>query len=334
MRKYIFYILILVVFPIKAQTKVGSTAAPFLSIGVGPRSISMGGAFIATADDATSLYWNPAGAARTGNNSALFAHSQWFADINFNWAGAVIQLENMGAVGLSINYLDYGRMEVTTLREPDGTGELFSAHDFSVGLSYSHNLTDRFSIGGTIKYIGQAIWNSSAAAVAVDIGTLFISDIYGLRIGAAISNFGTDMRIDGKDLLVLYDINREIYGNNDQIMASLNTNDFPLPLTFKVGLAMDVLNTPNHKITLAVDALHPNDNAESINIGGEYIFANMFSFRGGYKSLFLDNSEEGFTLGVGINYDFAPDLGIFIDYAYQDFGLLKYTQHFSIGIKF
>jgi len=64
------------------------------------------------------------------------------------------------------------------------------------------------------------------------------------------------------------------------------------------------------------------------------MFNNLIAFRVGYKALFLDNSEEGLTAGVGLNYDFAADFGIRIDYAYQDFGVLDYTQHFSLGIKF
>ena len=317
-----------------AQTKVGSTAAPFLNIGVGSRPVSMGGAFIATANDITSLYWNPAGASRVVGNEAFFAHTKWFADITYNWAGALLNMGDLGSVGLSLTYLDYGKMEVTTLREPDGTGEMFTAKDYSLALTYAYSLTDRFSIGGNLKYINQSIWNSSASAFAVDLGILFYSDLYGLRMAATITNFGTDMKMDGKDLYVLHDINPNIYGNNPLILATLNTDNFPLPLTFRVGVAMDLLDTEEHRLTIGADALHPNDNAESINVGAEYVFDKMIAIRGGYKSLLLTNSEEGLTLGVGLMYEFFPGLGVSIDYAYQDFGMLKNTQHFSMGIKF
>jgi len=317
-----------------AQTKVGSTAAPFLNIGVGSRPVSMGGAFIATANDITSLYWNPAGASRVVGNEAFFAHTKWFADITYNWAGALLNMGDLGSVGLSLTYLDYGKMEVTTLREPDGTGEMFTAKDYSLALTYAYSLTDRFSIGGNLKYINQSIWNSSASAFAVDLGILFYSDLYGLRMAATITNFGTDMKMDGKDLYVLHDINPNIYGNNPLILATLNTDNFPLPLTFRVGVAMDLLDTEEHRLTIGADALHPNDNAESINVGAEYVFDKMIAIRGGYKSLFLTNTEEGLTLGVGLMYEFFPGLGVSIDYAYQDFGMLKNTQHFSMGIKF
>lgn len=332
--RLILLVLVISSFNLFSQTKVGSTAAPFLNIGIGPRAIGMGGGFAATANDVTALYWNPAGISRTEYNEAMFAHTKWFADITFNWAGAKLNLGDYGAVGLSVTYLDYGKMEVTTLREQDGTGEFFTAKDMSIGLSYAYNLTDRFSIGGSVKYINQSIWNTSADALAFDIGTLFYSEIFDMRIAATISNFGTDMRLTGKDLLVLYDVDPTIYGNNDQILANLRTDGYPLPLLFRVGVAMDVLNSPMHRMTLGVDALHPNDNAESLNIGGEYVFNNFISLRAGYKNLFLKNSQEGLTLGIGIKYDFSQGYGFSFDYAYQDFGILKNTQHLSISVRF
>ena len=51
-----------VVTPSSAQdvSKVGTTAADFLNIDVGPRAMAMGGAFVGAADDASAMYWNPA----------------------------------------------------------------------------------------------------------------------------------------------------------------------------------------------------------------------------------------------------------------------------------
>jgi hypothetical protein len=319
---------------VSAQTKVGSTAAPFLTLGYGPRAIAMGGAFLTNSDDASTLYWNPAGVSRMGRNAAAFSYTKWFADISYNWAGVVINLNQFGAVGLSFTYLDYGKMEVTTIDEQDGTGEFFSAKDIALGLTYAYNLTDRFSFGVNMKYVNQQIWHSSASGFAADFGTLYLSDIYGIRIAASISNFGTEMQLDGKDLYVLHDIDGTIYGNNDQILASLHTDSYPLPLTFRVGVSKEFVFSEQNRLTLGADAVHPNDNAESMNFGGEYSFNNNIFVRAGYKSAFLTNSEEGLCMGFGLRYEFSPGLATSFDYAYQDFGKLSYTQHFGIGIQF
>ena len=317
-----------------SQTKVGSTAAPFLNVGVGPRALAMGGAFVATANDVSALYWNPAGAAQAMQNGAMFAYTNWFADIKYNWTGAMLNLGSLGTVGLSLQYLDYGKMEITTIREPEGTGEKFGAHDVCASLTYGYNLTELFSVGGSIKYVSQSIWNVSANAVGFDLGVLFKSEFYGLRIGASICNFGADMSLSGKDLLVLVDISQQLSGNNDQILASLRTDTYPLPLLFRVGIAMDAINSSSHRLAFGVDALHPNDNSEALNVGLEYGFNNLLFIRGGYKSLFLENTEEGFTAGIGLNIELGSNLSLLFDYAYQEFGVFKNTQHFSVGIKF
>lgn len=316
------------------QSKTGSTASSFLNNAVGAKAIGMGGAFVATANDVTALYWNPAGAARTAANEVMFSYTDYFADINYNWAGAMVTLGDYGSAGLSVTYLDYGDMEVTNNDEQDGTGEFFTASDMALALSYGYNLTDRFSLGLSMKYINQRIWHSSASGFAVDVGALFVSDIYGLRIGASISNFGTDMKIDGKDLYVLHDVDGTIGGNNDQVLAKLNTDAFPLPLMFRVGFAKDFILDGMNRLTFGIDAIHPNDNSEGLNVGVEYAFNENIMLRGGYKSMLLENSEEGLTLGFGLQQEFSTNFIVQTNYAYQDFGLLEGVHHYSLSVRF
>ncbi len=314
--------------------KVGVTAAPFLTIGVGARATGMGGAFVGTADDASALYWNPAGIARSGDIQVLLMHTRWLADLKFNFAGFTLPLGAFGTLGASLTYLDYGEMAVRTTDQPDGTGEIFNSSDLAVGLSYARSLTDRFSVGFNVKYITQSIWHENADGFAIDFGTLFITGLHGLRIGATLSNFGTDMRMEGKDLLVYQDINPNILGNNDRIPADLQTGEWALPLTFQFGLAMEPWKSPLHRLTIAADAIHPSDNTESINLGMEYGFREMLFLRAGYRDLFLRDREQGLTLGVGLATRNLGNALIQLDYAYADFGRLENAQRFSFNLAF
>ncbi len=316
-----------------SQSKVGTTAAPFLGIAVGPRAIGMGGAFTAFAGDVSTLYWNPAGASRIGQNEVMLSHTKWIFGTSFDWVGVSVVVDRNNAVGLSITRLDYGEEEVTTIDYPEGTGERWDASDIAIGLSYARNLTDRFSVGGTVKFIQQKLWNERAIGFALDVGVLFTTEFKGLKLGASISNFGTEMRLDGKDLFVIYDPDPSITGNNSTISAKLKTDDWPLPLHFRVGASIDIFKTEANYFTLAIDATHPNDNTESLNLGFEYSFRNIVFIRAGYKSLFQKDSEEGFTAGIGLNYKIGG-FGLKFDYAYQDFGILKNIQSFSLGIQF
>ncbi len=313
-------------------SKVGITAAPFLTIGIGSRATGMGAAFVGTSDDASALYWNPAGIARLRSPEGIFSHSNWLADIGLDFVGFVLPIGRLGAVGASILSLNMEDMLVRTEERPLGTGEYFSSSDIALALSYGINLTDRFSIGFTGKYIRQQIWKETAQGFAIDLGTLFTTGFHGMRIGASLTNFGTDMRMSGEDLVHYYDLDPQHLGNNDEIFAELKTDSWPLPLTFQVGVAMEILQTEINRVTVGVDAVQPTDNTESLNFGLEYALREMFFLRGGYRNLFLRDGEEGFTFGVGADLYRLYRIPLKFDYGFLEFGRLQNVHYITVGI--
>lgn len=315
-------------------SKKGTTAATFLTIGQGARALSMGGAFVAVADDPSSLYWNPAGITDISGGSVFVDHTQWFADIQYNYLASTFSLGDLGTVGLSFTASSIDEMRVTTTDNPDGNGETFSVSDIAFSVGYAIKLTDKFSIGFNPKFIHQKIWKMSASAFAIDIGVKYITPFDGAVLGMSISNFGTKMQMQGNSAAVTYDPDETTSGNNGKIPAYLATEEWALPLNFKVGVAYKVFSDESNKLTLAVDASHPNDNYESIDLGGEYVFSDFLAIRGGYKSMFLVDSEEGMTLGVGVKQALVGNVQLAFDYGYQDFGILKNVQKFTLGILF
>ena len=320
----------------RGVSKAGTTAGTFLEIPVGARAIGMGSAFVGTSDDVTSLYWNPAGIARLWQNEAMFSHMEWIADMKFDYAGVAVPLGNFGTVGLSFTALTMDDMMVRTVERPEGTGELFSAGSFAIGVHYARNLSEKFSIGFTAKYISEHIWNMRAQAFALDIGTLFTTQFFnGLRIGASISNFGTDMQLAGRDTRTFSRIDPNVYGSNDRIPQNIELDSWRLPLNFQFGIATDIVKSGDHVVTVAVDALHPSDNYESLNTGFEYGFHNTFFVRGGYQSLLLTDGEGGLCLGAGVLTDlFGEGLKARLDYAYWDFGRLKSVNVLAVSVLF
>ena len=314
-----------------AQTKVGTTAANFLTIPVGARASAMGGAFTADASDVTSAYWNAAGLARLGKDEFTASFSNWIAGTKLSWFGLSYQLDEDDAIGLSINQLNYGQEEITTTSQPNGTGQNWTASDIALGLSYSRNLTDRFSVGGTVKYITQNIWNESASAFAMDIGLLFNTQLQGLRIGMNITNFGTEMQLAGQDLLIPGDINPSQTGNNKTIAANLQTSSWPLPLVFTVGVGYDVLNNDTWGWTVESDAVYPNNQSGYLNLGTEVNWTKILYLRAGYFSLFKQNVQGGLSAGIGIDYDFGAFYAK-VDYSYTNFGIFDPINRISVSI--
>ena len=315
-------------------SKVGTNVAQFLRIEPSARSIGMGGAFIAVANDISSLVTNPAGLARAKNHEVMFSHVNWLVETSYDFLAVGLNLYEYGAVGLMVSTFSSGDMPVRTIQQPDGTGELFDTRDFMVGLSYSRNLTSDFSIGGNIKYISQKIWHMYSSTIAMDIGTSFKTPLWGISLGASIFNYGPKMRLDGRDIKFAHDPDYINTGNVEFVNTQYEMKDYDIPLLFQVGVAKEVYISESNKFIVAIDALHPNDNFESVNTGIEYTWNDMVFLRGGYKSLFLKDSEQGLTGGFGLNIRIAGTIMLKADYAYADFGRLENAQRFSFSITF
>jgi hypothetical protein len=320
-------------------SKVGTVAATFLEIGAGAAANGMGAAFVSRANDASALYWNVAGAADLNQNELVAIHTNWIADISFDYAGLVLPLGSFGSLGFSFTSLSMPDDIVRTVDQPEGTGEYFSAGDLAIGVSYARKLTDRFSVGFTAKYIQESIWHMSSSAFAIDVGTIFRTDLFGgMVIGASISNFGTSMKLSGIDTRTYESVAPAQLGTTDQVPYVIDLDSWNLPLIFRLGVSTNAIKTDDFRWTVAVDALHPNDDYESLNLGTEFAYQESFFLRAGYQSLYLvDNAEAegGLTFGIGVSSKvlFGSDMVKF-DYAYRDFGRLNGVNFFSVDVKF
>ncbi len=332
---FISILICLTVINLSAQSVslVGTSAASFLKIGVGGRALAMGEAYSTQVSDVTALYWNPAGLAQISNSQFLVSHYDFIADIYYDYAGAAISFGALGTFGFHFAFLGMPDIDRTTVMEPEGTGEKATAYSFSTGFSYGRTLTDRFDLGVTLKFIGEKIWHCTANGFAADIGVNYRTVFKNVRIGMSISNFGTTMQMDGSDLLIQHDIDPLSDGNNSNINGKLETGEFSLPVLFRVGisgnLTRDFFGLEKNDLILACDVVHPNDNYEYMNVGGEYTYNNLFSLRGGYRRLFLEDAEGGLTFGFGLNL-MIQNIGLRLDYAAVDFGRLDYLNKFSL----
>lgn len=335
MKKYIFHSVLLgALLFAQDVTKVGTTSANFLKIGAGSRAIGMGGAFVALANDASAMYWNPGGAAQLSQSELLVNHTNWVADIRFTYVGFIAPLPRIGTIGINLTAMTMDPMEVTRYGQEHGTGETFKAGSYALGFVYAKQLTDRFSIGANAKYITEVISQSSSGGFALDIGTLYKTPFKGIRFGSSISNFGQKLNIWGKDLLVTKDIS-PIHGNNESVNAYLSTDNFDLPLLLRVGLSGELLQTASTRLTWAIDGIHPNDNSEYLNLGGELaLFNELVTIRGGLKSLFMVNGEEEFTLGGGLFVPVNHTMKLEANYAYESFIHLNSIHKLTLRLVF
>ncbi len=311
-----------------AQQKLAQTGMKFLSVGIDARAGAMGDAFTAMEGNVAQLMYNPAGVARTnGFVNVTVSSVAWIADIQHSAIALVLNPSEgrYGVVGLFAQLTDYGTLQ-GTVRSENAMGYLdigdFNPRGTALGLSYARALTEKFAIGGNIKFVRQ---NLGQAATGISADGPLVMDENTANLYAF--DFGIIYRTGFKSLtlgMVVRNFSKE---------AQFKSESFQLPLTFKIGLAMNVaelfdLDRATHAIRVSVDAEHPRDYPEQIRLGLEYGFMNTLYLRGGIVS---PADEQTYSFGFGLQKGISA-LGLGVDYAYTPFGLFGGVHRFSLWI--
>jgi hypothetical protein len=303
----------------------------FLSVGLDPRSSALGGAVTAVEGNASSLFYNPAAMANLATRGDGFIGATlWIADINYGAGGFAVRPADgtYGVFGFSVLTVNYGEIIETIGGASTSFTEVgkFTPTAYAVGFGYAKLLNERFSVGGNIKYASQYLGNPfeknvngvatrtefSKNAWAFDLGVLYKTGYESLNFGMSIRNFATELKYVSEN--------------------------FQLPLTFRIGISMNMLdlldvNRDEQSFLLTVDVEHPRDYQEQVRVGGEYTVLGLFSLRAGYTSA---TAEEGLTYGVGVlkMYDDESRGSMGADYAYTPFGLFGNVHRFSFRFSF
>ena len=308
--------------PKLGEQRAGTASLTFLKIGVGARAVSMGGAYVAMANDVSSMYWNPAGLAQIGHHELMVSHLDWLVDIDLEYLGYVHQVGSQVAIGTFVEFLHMADMPVTTEYNPYGNGTYFQYSDLSTGISTSIRMTDKFSFGVTLKYVRENLADLIMDGFMVDIGTYYWTGFRTLRIAAAMRNFGPELRPDGS-----YE-RKEIDGS----IKDTQYESFSPPTVFTLGVAMAVLENEakTHVVTGTLQMNHPMDDAENYILGAEYLWRNLLSLRSGYR---MNSEVSPLSFGTGLMLKVAGKRFKF-DYSYSDYEFLNDTQQISFGFEF
>jgi len=343
--RFLFYIFLIVLFNAyisfaqdDLSSKIGTTSGNILLMEIGPRAIGMGGAYVGVADDASTLFWNPAGTSLIKKPTLQYQFGQRYADVQHHFAGLTFPLTDDDGIGLMVQYLSVGEMDVTTIENPEGTGETFDANNTVITLNYSRQLTDRVHVGVSAKYIYERIWMETAQNFAFDIGTIYNIDELGLRIGMNILNLGTDMGITDGPHLLFFKRKPDDYPGSPSPKAELAMDKYPLPTSFSLGVSAVVIGrkttwikNAEHKLLLTGSIIDSFDDPFRINIGAEYGWNDIFYLRTGYR-FFYDS--QSFSAGFGLNFNQIIDNNVSIDYVWVDYGDLGGINVLGLEFRF
>lgn len=343
MKKVILIIMILVfaqaVFGQGEVNKVGTTAANFLKLEVGARAVSLAGAYTAVANDVTALQWNPAGIASLNRISAAYINANLYADIKHQFVGVVVPVGLNNFFGFSLNYVDIGKIEKTTVDSPEGTGLFFENYNMAAGISYSRMLTDRVTFGATGRWVQEQIWEQKATGFSADIGIIFSPNVSGLKIGMSITNFGPDMTMDNGPLTTFsYEPRDGMDGvGNRDLDAQFQVEQYPLPISFQLGAAVDVMGANSsfvanrsNRISMIFEVNDSFDNEMRAKYGMEYEWRRILALRAGYKQNY---DLATFSFGGGLKIP-VRGMDLRFDYGMADYGDLGYVHVTAIQIGF
>ena len=305
-----------------SQEKRAQTVFKFLNGPMNARASAMGGAMASIEGTSAALFFNPAGIAyQDGFADLALTRTQFITDINYNAATLSIRPSDglYGVLGLSVVAVDYGNLQETVRADnQDGFIDLgtFSPSAVSIGLGYARALTDRFSVGGHVKYAsldlggnvdrldqGRPVRVGSEENVfAYDFGMMYHTGFRGLTFAVQARNFSPEV--------------------------TFARESEELPLSLQMGVSMDVSRlvpaaSAMHSMIVSVDAESPRDYSERVKMGAEYTFMDVLSLRAGYR---FPADEQGVSLGAGIQQELGG-LGVGIDYGYSDWGVFNGANH-------
>ena len=315
--------------------KVGSTSMQFLKVMPSARATALGEAYSVWALGAEAVFWNPGGLASVQNQEVSLTYVDWLFDTHQGALSYALSLEDFGAVGVQVQYVDFGVFEETTnarpyISDPDNpglTGRTFRPFSYLVGVTYARNLSERFSVGLGVKYARESLFSGQSVSAMVsqgmfqdvktwadgvlfDFGIRYNTGFRSIHIASSVQNFGADVT----------------YANESN----------PVPLLFRFGIAADLIggnallfqDEGESRLSIAFDLFHPNDYSQQGHLGVEYEFASSFALRGGYK---FNYDYEGLTFGGGIR-QVIGGVPLSVDYSFGSMGTyLGNVQRISVG---
>lgn len=311
---------------VEEREKLAQTGLKFLSVAGDARAAGLSSAMTAAEGGAAMLFYNAAGMAWMDRGSDVsLSQTGWIADIDYNHGAVAFRPANgrFGVIGVTATFVDYGDLQ-ETIRADNDQGYVdvgtFSPTAFAVGLGYARAVTDRFAVGGQIKYASQDIGTAIS-----QVGTEGTYQRDGIQEGTLAYDFGVHYKTGFESLRFA------VSAQNFAPDLSFSEESFQTPLTFQIGLAMDVLDLTSldpsvHSLVLSTDASNPRDFSEQIRVGGEYEFMDTLALRAGYS---FPTDQEGLSLGAGVRQALGG-VGFGADYSYTDFGVFSGVHRIAV----
>ncbi len=298
--------------------KLGQAGMTFLKIGGSARAAGMAGVFDFAQGDLASVFYNPAGLASVKNRAFFFNYTSWIADMSVSHIAASWDFDTYGVLALTAQSMNYGEIYGTEISDTDPRGftdiDVGNVGALALGVSYGKQMTDKFSIGGSVSWVTQKLGvNDTYTGNELDV------EAKQNKVSGLSFNFGTNYDTGIRSVHLTMSI------RNYSAQMLYENEEFQLPQTYKIGLSANLfellpfLGGPEKSLILAVEGVDARDRPEYLNVGMEYSLLNMIDLRAGWAAQRKEDTSGGICAGAGLKLDNLGFAGR-LDIAYSDFG--------------
>lgn len=312
------------------KQRIGQAGASELLINPWAGTSGWGDANSAGVSGLEALGMNVAGTAFVNKTEIGYANSNWLrgTDITLNAFGFLQKVGDAGALGVYVQSMNLGDIEVTTVESPEGGLGTFNPKFSTIGISYAKEFSNSIYGGAVLKIISGGIADMKTTGVALDAGIQYVTGSQRqLHFGITLRNVGPTMKYTGDGL----SFRGIVPPNGVDMTVEHRSAEFELPTQVKIGLAYDFNFGVGQRITIAGNFTSNSFSKDQIHVGLEYDFKNILLLRGGFLyeegvNPFKDDYQDrttvftGPTGGVSLRVPLNKENGsVFsIDYSYRD----------------
>jgi hypothetical protein len=320
----------------------GEAGAYELLINPWARSAGLHTLTTASVSGVEAMQINVSGLSRINKTQVNIGHTRYLvgSEMNLNALGLAQKVGKNGAFGVQLMTVDFGKIPLTTVETPEGSGATFSPSFTNIGLSYAYNFANKVSVGVTMKAVNESIANASARGIALDAGVQYVTGKNdNFKFGISLRNIGGKMSFSGAGLTIprpspsgTFDYNLSYYSRSA---------GFEMPSQLNIGATYDFVLSKSTKLTLVSNFSSNAFSRDNVGAGLELSVGKNFALRGGYKTEFgtansaiessLDNGLSG-GFSVSLPVKKGSDTRIGLDYAYRSTSVFAGTHNLGIRI--
>jgi len=312
----------------------GTNANAFLLIGTDARSMALGGEGAGLLNS-SAIYWNPANGLGRSKSQLQHEIGHYLLGMDHQITSVHLALSNDQMLSFTLNNLDLGEEEITTVLSPQGTGQTYSSQAFALGVNYARALTDHVVFGLQSKWIREQIWLERAQSLAWDVGVRYAARQSGFALGMTIQNMGGLSQLEAGPRTTFIRRDDEANPGSDDPAAVYELQKFPLPLVFRMGLskayAFKSLGffTPGILFNTGFsDGLTTPFNA---SMGLELSPMKALQLRLGYQ---LNRDLGAWSAGLGLNIPLSQGVRLIMDYAWIDMAYFGAVERYQLSLEF